>query len=117
MAGGMTISRRPIKDRIARSSQTQIRFSSLIPGGRPMQYKEYNEEKLYAAYKGLFINVAVRQAAMMYGVLVSTLGDRCVPFGKKSGPTRYLTNEEENELIFCHWSCRNGLQLHKNRCS
>ena len=103
MAEGMTISRWPIKDRIARSSQTQIRFSSLIPGGRPMQYKEYNEEKLYAAYEEvLFKNVAVRQAAMMYGVPVSTLRDRVsgrVPFGKKSGPTRYLTNEEENELV------------------
>ena len=39
---------------------------------------------------------------MIYGVPVSTLRDRVsgrVPFGKKSGPTRYLTNEEENELV------------------
>ena len=39
---------------------------------------------------------------MIYGVPVSTLRDRVsgrVPFGKKSGPTHYLTNEEENELV------------------
>ena len=102
MAEGSTITRRPLKERIA-TSKSQIRFSSLMPVGRPKKYKEYSEDKLYSAYEEvLFKNVKIRQAATMYGVPVTTLRDRVsgrIPFGKKSGPTRYLTNQEEDELV------------------
>jgi hypothetical protein len=74
-----------------------------MPSGRPNKYKAYDEDKLYSAYEEVvFENVPVRQAAMLYGVPATTLRDRVsgrVPFGKKSGPTRYLTDEEEDELV------------------
>ena len=98
MAEGNTITRRPLKERIA-TSKSQIRFSSLMPAGRPRKYKECSEEKLYSAYEEvLFKNVKIRQATTMYGVPVTTVSGR-IPFGKKSGRTRYLTNQEENELV------------------
>ena len=74
MAEGNTITRQPLKERIA-TSKSQIRFSSLMPFGRPKKYKEYSEDKLYSAYEEvLFKNVKIRQAATMYGVPVTIPG-------------------------------------------
>ncbi len=41
----------------------------------------------------------MRRAAETYGIPKSTLQDGKVPFGKKSGPSKFLTDEEELELI------------------
>ena len=80
-----------------------------MPARRPKKYKEYSEDKLYSAYEEvLFKNVKIREAATMYGVPVTTLRDRVsgrIPFGKKSGPTRYLTNQEEDELVCFFIGC------------
>ena len=50
----------------------------------------------------------IRQAAEEYYVPKSTLQDRAcgkVPFGSKSGPTKYLTDHEEHELVEFIVSC------------
>ena len=46
--------------------------------------------------------ISVRKAALMYGIPKSTLGDRItgrVLEGSKSGPLKYLSEQEEEELI------------------
>ena len=56
--------------------------------------------------------MTIRQAAVVYGVLKSTLGDRIsgrVMEGANSGPQTYLEPEEEKELvIFLLKSCDIG---------
>ena len=56
--------------------------------------------------------LSVRRAALQYSVPKSTLSDRIsgrVSFNSHSGPTRYLTGEEEEELVsFLAGSARMG---------
>ena len=45
---------------------------------------------------------SVHRPAIEYGVPATTLSYRLtgrVPFGKKSGPLKYLNDEEEDELV------------------
>ena len=69
--------------------------------GRPPMYKEYQAEKLCQAYEAVKGGQSVRRAAEQFGIPKSTLGDRItgrVKFDSHSGPPRYLSNTEEDEL-------------------
>ena len=65
-------------------------------------YKQWSEEQMKKAVDAVIISkMSVRRAAMQYSVPKSTLGDRVsgrVQPGSVSGPTKYLTLLEENEL-------------------
>jgi len=66
-------------------------------------YKHWTEEQMDLAMDAVIEGSStVRCAAVEYGVPRSTLGDRIsgrvIP-GTKSGPAKYLTNEEEDELV------------------
>ena len=65
-------------------------------------YKQWSEEQMKKAVDVVITSQwSVRRAAMQYNVPKSTLGDRVsgrVQPGAVSGPTKYLTPSEENEL-------------------
>ena len=79
---------------------------------RPPVYKEYCEEQICRTYKAVQEGASVRHAAEQYGIPRSTLSDRItgkVKFGAHSGPERYLSSEEEKELVsFICQSARMG---------
>lgn len=89
-----------LKDRmlIARRNSRPIATPS-----RLMTYKAWNEDYLHKAYLAhIEEGLSVRRAAEAYGVPKSTLQDRVsgrVQFGVKSGPPKFLTDEEELELV------------------
>ena len=93
---------RPLKDRMLRSHQS-ISYISSSGTGRPQKYKDYEEWKLYKAYEEVLAGrLSIRRAAAEYGVPTSTLCDRVtgkVSFGSISGPQKYLTDNEEKELV------------------
>lgn len=65
-------------------------------------YKQYDAEQLYRAFEAVKDGTPVTRAAEQFGVPKSTLSDRVtgkVEFGSHSGPERYLTDEEESELV------------------
>ena len=69
---------------------------------RPSHYKAWTEAKLFEAYKAYLSGMSVRKAAEIYGVPKSTLSDRVsgrVAFGARSGPSTYLSDDEEFELV------------------
>ena len=63
---------------------------------------------------------SVRRAAEEYGVPRSTLGDRVsgrVCHGAVSGPPRYLSEEEEEELVRFLLGCASAIQKHEKKYS
>ena len=70
---------------------------------RPAKYKEWSEERMKLAMQAVLEkDVSIRTAAEIYRVPKSTLGDRIsgrVLPGKTSGPARYLSQREEEELV------------------
>ena len=81
---------------------------------RPPRYKEWGEEQLQRAYQDVKEGrLSIRRAAELYSVPKSTLSDRVsgrVQFGSDSGPARYLTDEDEEELANFLCGLRKGLQ-------
>lgn len=66
------------------------------------KYKQWDEEQMVYAVKAVTDGLSIRRAAEEYGVPRSTLGDRisgCVIPGSTSGPPKYLSNQEEEELV------------------
>ncbi|XP_019863760.1 PREDICTED: uncharacterized protein LOC109592876 [Amphimedon queenslandica] len=108
------MSTKPIKDRVIishfllppKSSSDTLKTCAV---GRPSKYKHYDDDSLYEAYKEVVSKgVSIRRAALEYGVPASTLTDRVsgrIAFGKKSGPKKYLTDEEEKELVYFVSGC------------
>lgn len=102
----------PLRDRIfASSSDLCLSTPSSIfkPGPiRPSQYKDWSPECMKAAMKAVIESgVSIREAAQLHRVPKSTLGDRIsgrVLPGATSGPSCYLSNEEEEELV--NFLCR-----------
>lgn len=96
----------PLKDRLLRASRSSsppsLQACPLVTN-RPRVYKNWSETNLHAAYQAhLEDGLSVRKAAESFGVPKSTLQDRVsgkVPFGTKSGPSKYLNDEEESELV------------------
>ena len=103
------MSTRPVKDRVVISHfllPPKSVSDALKTVGRPSKYKLYDDDSLYeeVVNKG----VSIRRAALEYGVPVSTLTDRIsgrIAFGKKSGPKKYLSDEEEKELVYFVTGC------------
>ena len=92
----------PLKDRFLRSTGSHSSPRPLPPA-RPTKYKHWTEERLRLAYEAVSNEkLSVREAADAFDVPKSTLHDRIsgrVPFGKLSGPSRYLSDLEEAEII------------------
>ena len=69
---------------------------------RPVQYKSWSEENMTRAITAVVKDgVSIRKAAELYNVPKSTLGDRIsgrVLPGSTSGPSTYLSAQEEKEL-------------------
>ena len=93
----------PLKDRVFRSSSSSPARTFITTGAsRPTKYKDWTESKLQRAFWSVQNGLSIRRAAEAHGVPRSTLQDRIsgrVPFGVKSGPPKYLSDEEEAELV------------------
>lgn len=80
-------------------------------GLRPAKYKDWSHEGMAVALRTVVEGgMSVREAALCYGIPKSTLGDRVsgrvIP-GSTGGPPKYLTSEEEEELV--NFLCRTAL--------
>ena len=104
---------RPLKERVIRSTSTSSRLNLVT--SRPNEYKRWDEHALRracqavqkdratACKEGASVNqrMTVRRAAEAYQVPKSTLQDHLsgrVAAGAKSGPPKYLSDVEEEEL-------------------
>ena len=90
----------PLKDCILKSSSSSP--PAAVIGCRPANYKDWTESKLYRAFEAVQDGVSIRRAAEAHGVPRTTLQDRIsgrVHFGTRSGPAKYLSDEEEKELV------------------
>lgn len=91
---------RPLSERVITTKDTEMLHCE---PNRPKEYKCWNEENMSRAVAAVLkCGISVRKAALMYGIPKSTLGDRIsgrVLAGSKSGPLRYLSEQEEEELI------------------
>ena len=71
--------------------------------GRPDYYKQWTEDRMSKAVKAVTVDgLSIRQASEEYAVPRSTLHDRIagrVKTGSKSGPKKYLSTLEEEELV------------------
>ena len=89
-----------LRDRVFQSSQP---YRLVLPFGRPAFYKSYSSLNLQKAYEAVqcgFLSICC--AAEEFGVPRSTLADRVsgrVLSGATSGPMRYLSAVEEEELV------------------
>ena len=88
--------------------------------GRPSKFKLWTEEAMKKAYNSVMAGgESVRKAAEKYGVPKSTLQDRLsgrTAFGARSGPPRYLSDDEEEELVqFLMRSARIGYAKSKKQ--
>ena len=98
----------PLRGRILKSSSVaqQSKFGPV----RPYQYKEWSPKSMLGAMKAVIKEgKSVCQAAVLYHVPKSTLGDRIsgrVLPGATSGPPAYLTSEEEEEIVI--FLCRSA---------
>lgn len=100
-----------LHDRTFKSSRCAQPVASAVPSRCPV-YREYSDEQLCRAYEAVKDGVSLRHAAEQYGIPKSTLSDRItgrVKFGAHSGPERYLSDDEERELVsFICQSARMG---------
>ena len=94
----------PLKDRVLKSSgkQSLPHHVPLVPSHTCEKYKTWDEQQFAGAVSAIQDRgFTVRRAAEEYGIPKSTLHDRLsgkhLP-GFRSGPERYLTDEEESEL-------------------
>ena len=90
----------PLGERVFRSSSLSVPLVSTIR--RPDKYKCWTSDHMSKALDAVSLQgLTVRRAAEQYGVPKSTLHDRVsgrVMAGACSGPPKYLTEEEEDEL-------------------
>ena len=101
----------PLKERILRLANSppsgSTRFSP--DGGRQPRYKDWRESQLERAYDAVVKqSISIRRAAEQFDVPRSTLHDRVsgrVTHGSSSGPPKYLSSEEEEELCQFLRSC------------
>ena len=92
------------RDRVFRSHSAACNASLLSQSySRPGKYKPWDDDCMQKALQAVKLDGAsVRKAAMEYGVPKSTLGDRVsgrVTHGTVSGPPKYLSEQEEEELV------------------
>ena len=92
------------RDRVFRSQSAACNPSFFSQSySRPGKYKPWDDNSMQKALQAVKLDGAsVRKAAMEYGVPKSTLGDRVsgrVTHGVLSGPPKYLSEEEEDEMV------------------
>ena len=66
------------------------------------KFKNYDERNVRLAVQAHCLGMPIRKAATLYGVPKSTVSDRItgrVLHGTKSGPVKYLSEQEEKELV------------------
>ena len=78
-------------------------------GGRPQQYKDWHQNQLELACDAVAKHsLSIRRAAELFSIPRSTLHDHVsgrVQLGSSSGPTKYLSGPEEEELAQFLRSC------------
>lgn len=89
-----------LRERTFRSSAPPV---ATLLTGRPSRYKSWDESSMMNAYVAVIEKqMSVRRAAETFNVPKSTLSDRVTgkaKFGSHSGPARYLSDEEEEQLV------------------
>ena len=110
------LNQRPLKDRVLQSASTSSRPSQSTLPARPVEYKTWDEKVLQRACEAVQKDRAIAQkhgatmnprmtvqcAAEAYRVPKSTIQDHLsghVGFGARSGPPKYLSDLEEEELV------------------
>ena len=93
-----------LRDSVFRSQSAACNASLISHSySRPGKYKPWDDDCMQKALQAVKLDGAsVRKAAMEYGVPKSTLGDRAsgrVTPGVVSGPPKYLSDDEEEELV------------------
>jgi len=90
----------PLGERVFRSSNLSVPL--LSTNCRPDKYKCWTSDRISKALEAVTLQgLTVRRAAEQYDIPKSTLHDRVsgrVMAGASSGPPKYLTDEEEDEL-------------------
>ncbi len=90
------------RERIFRSSMAH-QDHHITAQSRPSQYRNWSEDSMRRAYIAVMEKqMSIRQAAETFSVPKSTLCDRVsgkTKFGSHSGPERYLSDEEEDQLV------------------
>ena len=102
IVGAMCHNFPPLAQRVYRS-KSRIHTDLHTSLQRPPEYKQWSEAQMTQAYSAVINDgLSVRRSALEYDVPRSTLGDRVsgkVLDGSKSGKKRYLSDEEEEELV------------------
>ena len=98
----------PLGDRIAKTSSVGLAEADPLQSARVCrgEYKSWTDERMAVAVSAVIKDgLSVRQAAEEYHVPKSTLADRIsgrILPGGRSGPGKYLNDQEEEELVaFC----------------
>ena len=96
----------PLRERVFVGDITEteyVHMSASCNSMRPTKYKDWSVERMKLAIQAVVNKgMSIRTAAEIYRVPKSTLGDRIlgrVLPGLTSGPTRYLSQSEEEELV------------------
>ena len=96
------ISERVFKGRFATFSDLMSKSSHDLVTLRSKSYKQWNDDIILKAITAVVEGSSVRKAALDYGIPKSTLNDRIqgkVIHGSHSGRSKYLSDEEELELV------------------
>ena len=99
-----------LKDRILRASSTStLAVQAPREKSRPTKYKLWKSDQLVKAYEAVVSGeLSVRRAAEEFDVPRATLHDRLtgrIHFGASSGPPKYLTDDDEDELALFLKNC------------
>ena len=93
----------PLRERVIRSHSAHGSIPcQFVKENRPARYKQYEQSRMLRALNAVREGQSIRRAALEYGLPKSTLGDRMsgrVTHGTLSGPPRYLSSDEEEELV------------------
>lgn len=92
-----------LKERIYHSTKcSQSHFIPFYSSARPSYYKQYDSRKISVAVDAVVKGMSIRRAAEEYSLPKSTLHDYTsgrTEMGSTSGPPRYLSETEEEELV------------------
>ena len=92
----------PLKERVFRTTHKHPKSLVTSSLHRPEKYKLWSEEQMQEALEAVHRGLSIRRAAEEYDVPRATLGDRVsgrVQPGAVSGPPKYLSTNEEKELV------------------
>ena len=95
----------PLGDRVVKTSGLGLAVAHCVPSASVYrsEYKRWSEERMALAVDAVIKDgISVRRAAEEYDVPKSILGDRIsgrILPGAVSGPGKYLSDQEEEELV------------------